>query len=803
MKKTKKQKQIFSSIIYFILYLVIISAVLWSAYTIIQLTLEANRRNRAFDELHEKVRMQVAITEELVNREYAQLHIIESILTSQNEIDLSELNAVWEMMSEREELTMFGFADMSGDVINCNGEKTGNIVNRESFLDIVQGRATEKCVVLNTTIQSGDSEFFYMIPVYIEGRMEGVLFKSKKISSIENSLIEDVQFDGSASMFVVNTAGDILLVGDGKDRFLLEHNIFDGGSNFVFKESQEEKLKNDLRGKKSGEFTFEQNDRVKYAVYTPSGVGEWMIVSTVDRDAAAMRYESNDEVIEKSMILVLILFTISLVVSVVLVVLYVKKRKKSEQESFYKYQEYQTMMNELTFPVFRYHVNDDSIKGNKRFQENFGRRSIDHISQKRERWKKLHPEYNFDGLFSEIDRVIQNRQMATFESVLQVKNKRSHWFKTILIPVNDDVGGELNIFGTVMDTTQEHKYNEETIEIMGNAPVGLYRCYLNEPFRVEYMNEGFQRMLGYNGRELDQIIGLDGNYANFLGQQDQRKFEAFLRKVRESGASDTCEYHMICKDGSQLMVSDTIEVKEGGDGIKYGYGVVTDISKYREVQKKNEEKLEKLRIQLNESRIKISTGQMQPHFLYNALASIREIVLENPEYAADLIFDFTTHLRACIKSMASEDLISFSQEIENIKAYVSIEKMRFGDRMKVLYEIEECDFLIVPLSIQPLVENAIRHGIYERGSEGGTVRIRSYCEEDTVVIQVEDNGVGFDVEKVKREVQCHERDSTGLQSLIFRFENLMEAKVKIESVIGKGTRVTVRIPVKGENKCEQ
>ena len=151
MKKTKKQKQIFSSIIYFILYLVIISAVLWSAYTIIQLTLEANRRNRAFDELHEKVRMQVAITEELVNREYAQLHIIESILTSQNEIDLSELNAVWEMMSEREELTMFGFADMSGDVINCNGEKTGNIVNRESFLDIVQGRATEKCVVLKPT----------------------------------------------------------------------------------------------------------------------------------------------------------------------------------------------------------------------------------------------------------------------------------------------------------------------------------------------------------------------------------------------------------------------------------------------------------------------------------------------------------------------------------------------------------------------------------------------------------------------------------------------------------------------------
>lgn len=497
------------------------------------------------------------------------------------------------------------------------------------------------------------------------------------------------------------------------------------------------------------------------------------------------------------------IFIISLVVLVILVVLYVRKQKKSQQEHVYNYHRDKKIMNELTFPAFRYYVEDDCMKGNKHFQEISGRRSIEDFLKSAEKWKNIHPEYNFDGLFSEIERVKKNRQMTTFESVLQLEDKKSYWFKTILIPISGETGGELIIFGMVMDTTQEHKYYEETVAIMGNAPIGLYRCYLNEPFRVEYMNEGFQKMLGYNGRELDRIMGVDGNYANFLEEKDQKKFESFLREVRESGESDTCEYHMICKDGSLLMVSDTIEVKEGLDGVKYGYGVVTDISKYREAQKRNEEKLEKLRIQLNEARIKISTGQMQPHFLYNSLASIREVVLEKPEYAADLIFDFTTHLRACIKSMASEDFIPFSQEIENIKAYINIEKMRFGDRMKIQYDIEECDFLIVPLSIQPLVENAIRHGIYERGKIGGTVCIRSYREEDKIVIQVEDNGVGFDVAKVKREVQCHERDSTGLQSLIFRFEHLMDATVKIESIIEKGTRVTVRIPVKGENQCEQ
>lgn len=118
------------------------------------------------------------------------------------------------------------------------------------------------------------------------------------------------------------------------------------------------------------------------------------------------------------------------------------------------------------------------------------------------------------------------------------------------------------------------------------------------------------------------------------------------------------------------------------------------------------------------------------------------------------------------------------------------------------YDIQESDFNLVPLSIQPLVENAIRHGIYERGSIGGIVKISSYRDVNDIVIKVEDNGVGFDVDKIQQEVQAKTRDSTGLQSLIFRFEKLMHAKVKVESVVGEGTSITVRIPTKGETNSE-
>lgn len=391
--------------------------------------------------------------------------------------------------------------------------------------------------------------------------------------------------------------------------------------------------------------------------------------------------------------------------------------------------------------------------------------------------------------------------MITFESMWQSPEKNC-WVKNILVPVKDERGGEFLVFGTVMDTTQEHELFDEVMEIMVSAQIGLYRFCLEESYCVEYINEGLRKMLGYTEDELNAILGNDRKYVNLLAEKDREKYEAFVKKIKGSGETYTCEYSMICRDGSMLKLSDTLEVKDGSDGKQYGYGVVIDISKYRDAQKNAEKKLEKLKIQLNESRIKISTGQMQPHFLYNSLASIREIVLENPDYAADLIFDFTTHLRACIKSMASEEFTSFAQEIENIKAYVNIEKMRFGDKLQVKYEIQESDFMIVPLSIQPLVENAIRHGIYERGSIGGMVIIRSCREADEIVIQVEDNGVGFDVDKIRWEIQTKERDSTGLQSLIFRFEKLMNAKVQVESIVGEGTKITVRIPVKGEISSE-
>ena len=233
--------------------------------------------------------------------------------------------------------------------------------------------------------------------------------------------------------------------------------------------------------------------------------------------------------------------------------------------------------------------------------------------------------------------------------------------------------------------------------------------------------------------------------------------------------------------------------QDAASGDILSFCVIYDLTE----QQRKEMELEKLEEELRMSRIRNFTSQMQPHFLYNALGSIQEIILDDPQYASELVGDFTVHLRSCIRAMASDQPLPFSQELDNIRAYVNIERMRFGEKLKIRYEIEADRFSIIPLSIQPLVENAIRHGIYERGAAGGTVSIRSRELPEAWEVRVEDDGVGFDVDALQRDLAGGMRDATGLKNIIFRLDKVMHASVTIHSTIGVGTSVTVRIPKGG------
>lgn len=206
--------------------------------------------------------------------------------------------------------------------------------------------------------------------------------------------------------------------------------------------------------------------------------------------------------------------------------------------------------------------------------------------------------------------------------------------------------------------------------------------------------------------------------------------------------------------------------------------------KYRQALRVNQ-----LEGELEESRITVMVSQIHPHFLFNSLSAIRHLCRTQPDVAWEALGDFASYLRANTDALTSTKLIPFPQELRHIQSYLKLEKLRMGSRLNIVYDIQEEDFLLPPLTVQPLVENAVKHGIfYAKG--GGTVRIATCRQGDAVVITVSDDGVGFDMEQ-KDDTQA--RVYVGIQNVQTRLQKLLRAKMHIDSEKDKGTTVTIRI----------
>ena len=187
-----------------------------------------------------------------------------------------------------------------------------------------------------------------------------------------------------------------------------------------------------------------------------------------------------------------------------------------------------------------------------------------------------------------------------------------------------------------------------------------------------------------------------------------------------------------------------------------------------------------------DAQIKLMLSQIKPHFVYNSLSSISTLIPINPEKAQKALDDFTEYLRTNLSSLTEVRCISFDDELKHIETYVVLEKMRFGDKIKVIYDIGATDFYVPPLSIQPIVENAIKHGILNK-LEGGTLKIKTYESAESFVVEITDDGVGFNMADVNFENNKH----FGLKNIEYRLSKMCNANITVDSEIGKGTTVTV------------
>ena len=198
---------------------------------------------------------------------------------------------------------------------------------------------------------------------------------------------------------------------------------------------------------------------------------------------------------------------------------------------------------------------------------------------------------------------------------------------------------------------------------------------------------------------------------------------------------------------------------------------------------------------LQESQISIMLSQIQPHFLYNTLNSIYQLCESNPMRARALVNSFAEYLRNNLSTLDEPGLISFETELSHVNTYLDIEKVRFEDTLEIEYDIQCVDFSLPVLTVQPIVENAVKHGTSKKRG-GGRVRISTEEDGEGYLIKVFDTGCGFDPSKPKNDGKSH----VGIENVRQRLSNMCDGSLTIESEIGVGTLATIRIPRGGDHE---
>ena len=194
-----------------------------------------------------------------------------------------------------------------------------------------------------------------------------------------------------------------------------------------------------------------------------------------------------------------------------------------------------------------------------------------------------------------------------------------------------------------------------------------------------------------------------------------------------------------------------------------------------------------LNAQLTQSRISTMMSQIRPHFIYNTLGSIEQLCELDPKKAGELVHNFAKYLRGNFGELDNPKPISMSQEMDHVHYYISIENVRFPD-MTFAFEMNCEDFQIPALTVQPIVENAIKHGLMKL-PKGGTIRVRSYETDTHYCVTVEDDGVGFDTNAL-----LDDRKHVGLRNIRERLKEMVDGTLEIESTVGVGTKVRINIP---------
>lgn len=204
-------------------------------------------------------------------------------------------------------------------------------------------------------------------------------------------------------------------------------------------------------------------------------------------------------------------------------------------------------------------------------------------------------------------------------------------------------------------------------------------------------------------------------------------------------------------------------------------------------------KLAQTERELTESRIATMMSQIRNHFIFNTLGTISGYCKIDPPKADEMLTRFARYLRRNMQYLEEKDLIPFDTEVSQVEDYVMLEQMRFPHRIEFGENFEVTDFRLPPLTVQPLVENAVKHGIIKPG-KSGSICLATRQKDSCIIVEVLDDGIGFDAAETEK------AGSIGLRNVRYRLEHMAAATLEIKSKPGQGTCAVIRIPLQEEQR---
>lgn len=196
-------------------------------------------------------------------------------------------------------------------------------------------------------------------------------------------------------------------------------------------------------------------------------------------------------------------------------------------------------------------------------------------------------------------------------------------------------------------------------------------------------------------------------------------------------------------------------------------------------------------MELELSKAQLAQSQIKPHFLYNCLATIDVLCKVDPEMAGEMVKRFTNFMRGITDNISKREMIKFEEELYIINNYMYLEKIRFQNKIHFEKNIEIENFMIPPLTVEPLVENAVKHGVTKKLG-GGTIWIETKSTDTDVIIEIKDDGVGFDMNADLGS----DREHVGLENVGERIRLICGGRLEISSKVNEGCIARIYLPKK-------